>query len=138
MTREELEHVRRPNLPWRTFDLTECGLDTDRPVISRAELAAKWKAQGQQRAALTTCMTCLDTARRWPSWDEDPVRCLGRETYGGRRGHEDVFRAELRAIELLVEAYRDEFDQAVRDINAAPTLEAKQAWRRWRAFGDVG
>jgi hypothetical protein len=130
---EQLEHVRRPNLPWRIFDLTECGLQTtDRPVISRADLQAKWKRQGQQRAALTTCMTCLSTAQRWPSWDEDPAACLGRETYMGR-SPDTRLADELRAIALLVEAHRDEFDQTVASLTAAPSLAEARSARRRRA-----
>jgi hypothetical protein len=129
---EELEHVRRPNLPWRSSDLTECGLDTNRPTITREQLRAKWKRQGQQRAAMTTCMTCLSTARRWPSWDEDPVGCLGREAYLGE-SHGDAFRIELRAIALLIAAHREEFDQAVRDLNAAPTLDDLRRQRQRQA-----
>jgi hypothetical protein len=119
----DLEHVVRPTLPWRGTEdlLTECGLpaDADRNVISREDLRRKWKEQGQTRASMTTCMTCLHTAHRWPSWDEDPVRCLGREMgyYGNPR-----FEKELRAIQLLIEAHSEEFSNALGALDDAASF----------------
>jgi hypothetical protein len=95
-------------------------------------------------------MTCLNTAQRWPSWDESPVECLGRETYAMRHGTASglraiggrtvsaQFRTELLAIALLVEAHRDEFDQAVADLNGAPSLQSVRDRRQGRAAAGWG
>ena len=118
-------HVVRPTLPWRmsrtgapTPYKTECGLPiAGHPVITRAEFLEKIKKQGQQRAYLTTCQTCLDTARRWPSWDEDPVQCLSREVSGGWNGRtrDPNFKHELLALAMLAERHRPEFEELLED-----------------------
>lgn len=124
------EHVRRPDLPWRTSTMTECGRPTNDVgvVIDRDALIAKIKRDGVQRAAYTTCMTCMETARRWPLWSEDPVRALSREFYGGRA--DPRFVGELRALAALVEEHRDEFDGYVEGL--AETVSLDQV-RRARA-----
>lgn len=128
-----LEHVMRPQPPWRAGEVTECGLRADSyPTISRDDLAAKVRKQGQQRAAMTTCMTCLSTARRWPTWDEDPVAAMGRETYGGRHGA-TRFRDELLAIAALIEKHRDEFDGYLAGLDDVPRLEEARRARAQRA-----
>jgi hypothetical protein len=114
-----LDHVERPTLPWRTAQRrTECGLDPEKhQTISRDELAAKAKRLGRERTYMTTCVTCLHTAQRHPSWDENPVACLAREiqtTAGwGRRRGEPTFRYEVLAIAQLIDEHRDEFDELV-------------------------
>lgn len=118
--REPVEHVKRPRPPWRADDArTECGKDIAdvRLVISRDQLVAKVKDQGRRRAALSTCMTCLETATRWPTWEQDPVQAIFRETYsnyGGRQVYGGApisqFRDELVALAELVERHRAEFD----------------------------
>lgn len=109
----DVVHVIRPRLPWRERDLTECGLDPDKhPSITRDELAERHKTLGSQRLAMQTCMTCLTTRDRWPSWAESPIHCLRRELERSYRTAE-LLDAELRAIELLIAAHRDEFDAQV-------------------------
>jgi hypothetical protein len=132
MTDFPLDHVLRPQPPWRTGHTTECGLRADSyPALTRDEFKAKVRRQGQQRAALTTCMTCLHTAQRWPTWDEDPVQAMGRETYGGRRG-DTRFRDELVAIAALIAAHRDEFDALLKDLDDIPRLADARARSRAR------
>jgi hypothetical protein len=134
-----LDHVRRSDLPWRTATLTECG----RPVeglstISRAEFAARVKQQGQQRSALTTCMTCWDTARRWPEWVADPVAAMAREVAGAGHysdGRHDQIRDELRALAALVEEYRTEFDEFLAGLAKTVSLAEHRAQRRQRMLG---
>jgi hypothetical protein len=127
-----LDHVRRPPLPWRDDKLTECGLAVvGRPTISRDEFVARVKQQGKQRSAMTTCMTCWHTAARWPTWDQDPVQAIARETYQGRRG-DDHFRDELRAIAALIEAHRDEFDGYLHGLTQTVALDDRRAARRLR------
>lgn len=127
-----IEHVRRPGLPWRESTLTECGIPrSGQPCLERAEFIAKVKAQGQQRSAMTTCMTCWDTARRHPSWDEDPVASIGREVESYRRWRsklvEDGFRRELVAIAMLIERHRVEFDDLIEDQAAIVALPADRS-----------
>lgn len=109
-----IEHVLRPLLPWRTTMLTECGLPSvGHPVITRERFIEKVKEQGKQRSAMTTCMTCWDTAMRHPSWQQDPVLCISREVQWNRR--DGLFKRELRAIAALIVRHRDEFDELLKD-----------------------
>jgi hypothetical protein len=111
-------------LPWRSdaAAITECGYDASKvKTLTRAEYFQRLQDMGQQRAALFTCMTCADTAKRWGTWDDDPGRVLDREIswecggYYWRNRDDRGFRlrAELIAIAALIEAHRDEFDDLV-------------------------
>ena len=87
--KEPVDHIVRPQLPWRTGDsaITECGYDASKvKVINREELKTRLKDMGQQRTALLTCMTCVETATRWVEWDEDPRQALEREIQWEHRG----------------------------------------------------
>ncbi len=144
---EPLEHVLRPQPPWRrTQQITECGLPLEgHPVITRDEFLAKVKSQGQQRSAMTTCMTCWQTARRHPSWDENPVLSIIREArrfeypaMAEKHGFEGgaklaSFRDELLAIAVLIEAHREEFDELVSGIGDTVQLDAARRAKRRRA-----
>lgn len=111
-----LDHVERPQPPWRRLHLTECGLPANSyPTITREELARRHKKQGLQRTAMTVCMPCLTAAQRWPTWGEDPIAALGRET--ARTKDKARFRDELLAIALLIQEHKDEFDSIVEDID---------------------
>jgi hypothetical protein len=116
---EVLEHIVRARPPWRRGpELTECGRAASAcAVITREAFLAKVRAQGKQRAAVTTCMTCWSTADRHASWEENPIGCLSRdlERYAGWRwGHAPAeaapLRDELLAVAALVRAHRNEFD----------------------------
>lgn len=127
-------HVQRPGLPWRKEQsLTECGLPVaGHPVISRADFLVKLKREGERRARYSTCQTCLDTASRWPSWNEDPIRCLYREAdrrWGSRRPL-DPFRTELLALAALVERHPEEFAELLEDIELTVPLPTERAMRR--------
>lgn len=132
---EPLTHVIRPSLPWRpdVDAMTECGLRADSyPSVPRDEASAQWKKMGAQRAALWLCMTCVNTAERWPTWDEDPAGCLGREVERARyrRGDKteaEVFRSELRAIAKLIELHRDDFDTLLSDLGETVSLRDHRA-----------
>jgi hypothetical protein len=125
------DHVRRPDLPWRVATLTECG----KPIldvaahISRAELLARIKRDGVQRAAYSTCMVCLETSHRWPEWASDPVQALAREFYGQR---EPTMLNELRALAALVESHRDEFDGYLVGLGETVSLDERRRARRLR------
>ena len=131
---DEIEHVARPALPWRDDSLTECGKTTSgRPIISRGALVEKVKQQGQARAAMTTCMTCWQTASRWRNWAEAPSEVMKREVpqwYQGPKA--ERLDAELRAIAALIEAHRDEFDGYLAGLGEATDLTARRAERAQR------
>lgn len=113
-----IEHVRRPRLPWRAeeYTRTECGLllTAAGRVLSREDFIEKVKRLGQQRAAMTTCMTCFNTAQSHPTWETNPVACLGREVEHWRQKNE-IFRRELRALAALVARHPEEFAELMKD-----------------------
>lgn len=123
--KQPVDHILRPRLPWRPASegaITECGFDASKvQTIGRAEYFARVKDMGQPRAALFTCMTCGDTAKRWGTWDDDPCLAMQREIEWERGGHywrgrEDrgqLLKDELLAIDHLIEAHRAEFDAHV-------------------------
>lgn len=139
MADEPLDHVLRPDLPWRTdAPRTECGLDaTSYPTITRDDLRARAKKLGQTRTYMVTCVTCLHTSQRWPTWDEDPVGALGRETNrprsNPRSGNNPEFAAELYAIAALIEAHRDEFDEFLTGLADTASLSDARARKRREA-----
>lgn len=140
---EVLEHVARPNLPWRDDTLTECGKTTDgRVVITREQLLAKIRKQGQARAALSTCMTCTQTATRWQDWATAPSDVMRRNVpswWGASQRHPIAVRmdAELRAIAALIEAHREEFDGFLAGLEDAADLGARRQRRRIRQAHDA-
>lgn len=129
---EPRDHVQRPSLPWREDDRTECGKPCNdvRSVISRDELLLRVRRDGIQRAAYSTCMTCLETANRWKDWAADPVDVMAREFYGGRR-HERM-GDELRAIAALIAAHREEFDSYLAGLGQTVSLDAARR-AKWAA-----
>ena len=140
-----LEHVIRSRPPWRTGpDITECGKRVaGQPVITRDAFLAKVRSQGKQRSAMTTCMTCWNTAASHPSWDENPVASLVREarqfefarwegTFGGESAKTVTFRDELLAIAALIDAHRDEFDDLLSGLRDTVRLDEKRRERRRR------
>lgn len=136
--REPVDHVIRPTLPWRMTGvaLTECGYDASKvKTISRDELIARLKDYGQQRTAILTCMTCVETATRWRTWDQDPRDALDREIQWERRRDlkdtERSLRAELSALAELADSHRDEFEEAVARHKGVETWQvAKAEFRR--------
>lgn len=126
-----MKHVRRPDLPWRNSTLTECGrqLDDVAEYVSRDDVLRMINKDGKQRTAYVVCMTCLTTASSWPTFDQDPVASLGRE-FNGRR--DPRFVLELRALGLLVEQHREEFELAIAGLQQVARLSD----RRRRGDGD--
>jgi hypothetical protein len=135
----DITHIERSNLPWHDDErVTECGLDAAKhPTWSRAAAVATCKEMGKQRFSLFVCMTCMSTAERHSTWEEDPASCMGRYTEGRslrwRSDDEGAIRFanELRAIALLIEAHRDEFDEAVAALGATRSLDGQRAARRY-------
>ncbi len=116
--KEPVDHILRPQLPWRSAaGITECGYDAAKvPTISRDEYLDRLKNFGRQRTAILTCMTCADTASRHSTWEDDPRQALQREVEweGGRWGRRDDrgcrLRDELLAIAAIIDMHREEFD----------------------------
>lgn len=135
--KEPVDHILRPQLPWRMDGgITECGLDASKvKLLTREEFLARLKEYGQQRTALLTCMTCSDTARRFGTWEDDPRRALHREieweTRGGHYWSRDErgvrLRDELSSIALLIEAHREEFDAHI------ALAEQRRSWNEKKA-----
>lgn len=133
-----LDHVERSPMPWERATRTECGLVVEAlehgNVISREQVVAKVKDQGVQRAALSTCMTCLETVRWWPTWQQNPVAVVAR-AYTRVRWTADGGQAaaELRALAVLVEIHRAEFEQLLADLAGTTDLAARRAKKGRRA-----
>jgi len=145
MTGMQVQHIVRPNLPWRTKEhLTECGRAADDTALTRDEAVRKVAREGQQRAAMSTCMTCWSTAERHPGWERSPSAVLDRWIdksrfwYGRRNESPTVLDIELQAIAALIEAHREEFDAYVTGATSAPTLGAARARRDARTTGRRG
>ncbi len=145
-----LQHIVRPKLPWRCDEAakTECGRKPDAHAISRDEAVAKVKKQGKTRAALTTCMTCWETAARHPDWDQAPSMVIKRyiknrwwsgwgNSYRYDPEDETVkLDAELRAVWDLIQAHPEEFEELLfrrSQPNELADRRRKQAEARLRA-----
>lgn len=131
---DPLQHVLRPPIPWRPADeRTECGLPANSyPTWSRDELIVQAKRLGKTRTYMICCVTCLDTAQRHPTWDEDPVSFIGRlvtHRWGKNTAERDRFTRELRAMAALVAAHRDEFDAAVSGLADTTDLDERRKAR---------
>lgn len=134
--KEPVDHILRPQLPWRTdAGITECGFDASKvPTLTREQFAARLKDMGQQRTAMLTCMTCADTARRWGTWEDDPRQALSREIqwenpYGYRRSNDRGWRLhdELWAMASIVSEHRAAFDALVAERSGRRDWLAQKA-----------
>jgi len=139
--KQPLDHIQRPLLPWRdaSDSITECGHDASKvPTITRKEFFDRLTEYGQQRTALFTCMTCSDTAKRHPTWEEDPRGALLREIeweYRWRKvEREHRLKDELLAIQILIENNRDEFDGL---LSMSMQRQEWQARKKEKAQGKV-
>lgn len=142
--KEPVDHILRPRLPWRSESdpsLTECGYNASSVrTLTREAFFARLKEYGQQRTLLVTCMTCADTARRWPTWQDEPRLALEREIawerpsymmYRGAAHMHDKngarLRDELQAIEALIAAHRDEY------LSLLASIDARRQWLERKA-----
>ena len=110
---DDVDHIERPSLPWRTASKTECGLSLPhRQAITREAFFERLRVNGEARTSVQTCMTCFQVCGKWETWSDSPSDVLRRELarYGRNKETDD----DLRAILLLIDAHRDEFD-ALRD-----------------------
>lgn len=129
---EAVQHIMRSPLPWRPDEeLTECGkpaVDFAK-VITRDQAVALYRDIGRTRFTMVTCMTCTDTANRWPTFDADPVARLFREA----NRPSPLFKAELQALAMLVAAHPEEFTEAVAGLgNTVDLAAARRAAQRGR------
>lgn len=126
--KQPVDHILRPQLPWRAEDtlITECGYEASKvSAIPREVYFQRLKEMGQQRCAMFTCMTCSQTASRWGTWQDDPRQTLAREIdWEGNRWQQrgDRLRDELTAIADLVEVHKGEFMESIRII------QERRAW----------
>jgi len=132
-----VDHIERPRLPWRSEDeaaLTECGFSAVKvKTLTRSEFFRRLKEYGQQRTAMLTCMTCVNTAQAWSTWEDDPRCALGRElAWEGARwrtDHGHRLRDELRAIALLIESHPEEFAKLLHGVTGAVDFLAERRKR---------
>jgi hypothetical protein len=135
LMKDPVDHILRPRLPWRSEAedaITECGLNAAKvSSLTREAFFQRLKDYGQQRTAMTTCMTCSNTASRWRTWSDDPRQALAREIdweggrWGERRGHRLL--DELLAIEQLIASHRDEFDAILKEASERRTWNERKA-----------
>src|ERR1041384_7038226 len=116
--KEPVDHIMRPRLPWRPSEaaLTECGYDASKvKTITREEHLLRTKNYGRQRTAMLTCMTCMQTAERWSTWEEDPRDAVAREIQWEsgpfRKPRGTRLLDELVTIAALIQAHPDEFQR---------------------------
>lgn len=135
--KEPVDHIERPRLPWRSdtdTSLTECGFECVRvKTLTHSEFFRRMKEYGEQRTAILTCMTCMNTSRQWATWDEDPRKALGREIDWEIRWmakHGNRLRDEMRAIALLIKAHPEEFKELVHGVMGTVDLLAERRKRR--------
>ena len=117
---DPVSHIRRPDLPWRQLDLTECGRRVDDYASDRVltfdEAQQLANELGKQRFAMLTCMTCINRASR----GESVLDVLNR--FANRREGREVVDRDLEAIALLVDAHRDQFDELVTQLASTSRL----------------
>ena len=124
---QPLKHIIRTGLPWREATKTVCGKPVTQYapglVISIEEARTLVRQYGQQRAAFLMCMTCINHVSNWTTWERDPVARMARECERGWGDPDPLVVAELRAIGILVERYRVDFDEVVAGIVAGDVVQ---------------
>lgn len=139
-TGDPLKHIERPRLPWQADYLTECGRRADDfregLVLGRVEVKALVAEHGKQRMTFLLCITCLNRSNySFDSWEVNPAAVMRRhcDRAGSGSDPQMPLNVELRALALLVEAHREEFDQAVEALSSLDNLTAKRLAKRRRA-----
>ena len=136
--RPAVEHILRELLPWQRGEAgTECGRPVAEfaAVLTRDQAIAKFRALGQTRATMTTCVTCAQTVDRHATWATNPAAALARvaDRYVSRycpdKKAQRRFNDELRALALLAEAHREEFEELLAGLTGAVDLRQAQAAR---------
>lgn len=136
---DKFQHIARSPLPWRPASLTECGLPTHcNDVITVEQFTEKYKRLGRERVSMVTCVTCWSTADRHSRlyhnpWTDDTailLDILEREITFARRKDHATFPRELKAITMLIERHREEFDEFIADH--AETVPIRSASKKTR------
>lgn len=137
-----LDHIERQRPPWQREPVTECGrrMNDVKALITRDEAVAKFKRLGRQRASFSTCMTCVDRTNHAMTWEQNPMAVVHkyaeRGAWGRWENRQDASGqiastlTELRALGLLVDAHREEFENACRMIEGSDDLGARRAAKR--------
>lgn len=133
-----LDHLAREVPPWREATTTECGrpLGDVAQIITRAAAVRRWKDQGAKRASFSLCMTCVETANRNPTFDENPIENIRRTlpaAYAANRERLDTEERHWRAVAALIDAHRDDFDQLLADLAKTPTIAEARRNRQAKA-----
>lgn len=144
MEKLDISHIERPDLPWRKSEqrMTECGLAAlSYPTITRKEFVERWKEWGRQRTGMMTCVTCFQTAQHYAPWERDPLDGIERAMRGERhyRAYGSLFetenrtpapntplRLELRAMAILVERHKGEFEGLLTGLGNAIDLNERR------------
>lgn len=135
---DPLHHIARAHLPWRQGDpgMTECGRPIEELVNGRVwsldEAQGFQSRMGSTRFAMVVCMTCLSRAGRWTTWAQSPGGMIQRALRTSSPAETARLTAELRAIALLIEAHRVEFDETVAGLLAVREIAQAHALRRGR------
>jgi hypothetical protein len=109
---KELNHVLRAKPPWRSWNVTECGLSpVGRSIVTLDELEARVKKIGLQRAQFLMCLTCWNTARWYTTWEHNPVRVYARDFDAQYSPRASLLRRELEALGALYRAHAAEFEE---------------------------
>ncbi len=122
MSNAPLDHVKRVAPSWaRTTPLTECGrgVSDTASTISLDALIEKVKKQGKTRASMSSCMTCW--SRVSYGQKTDPVGVATAYLTRTRRIHNKV-ALELEALEALVAAHQDEYDELVSSVRSVSRI----------------
>lgn len=138
--REPLEHIIRPQIPWRQAPAkTECGRGADAVEggsIGFEEFRRKFREYGQQRTAMTTCMTCYGRATTGATlredWAHNPAAVFARDIGGYSYDGVEPLNTELRALELLVKAHPEEFAGYLAGLAETLSLDRAREQRRRR------
>lgn len=122
-------HVRRPGLPWREPDRTECGrplwTTKGEKLIDRTQALDLIRDSGLETARHELCWPCVDSAARTPEWGADPVRALLRELTGSG-GPDPELAGDLRALAELVNRHREEFDSLREGLDSVVDLASRR------------
>lgn len=128
------------------MNLTECGINPEgKKVLANEAFIARAKELGKQRTAMVSCMTCFNAVQRWYGSDGLTAQ-VGREIdrvggkwygrYGADMPDGSLLENEFRAIQLLIEAHREEFDAALAALNATePLAELRKRRRAKERYG---
>ncbi len=121
---ELLDHVSRISPSWATtLPLTECGrrIDDTGSTITFDEMAEKFKRQGKQRAGMSSCMTCINRVSYGQEEGDDIVSRVSAYLTRTHRVWGEIAH-ELEAIDALVAAHRDEYDDLVASVRTVTRI----------------